>query len=204
MPEASRSEEHRQTLAKEYTPEYHRIHREQLRFIIENKSSLAAVYALYQRLPGDTYLFNLQSDAIYYRTVADALAERYPESPYLTTLTGEIARLDARLNLSSSITETGYPDLELPDMYGRKVRLSSLRGKVILVDFWSAEPGTATPERRSEGGLQEICRRPRGFEVYQVVGDTSKPEWISAVQEQEFPGFRCATCAGAHVAAGAL
>ena len=59
------SEEERKTLIKEYTAEYYRIRREQLRFIIEHKSSLAAVYALYQRLPGDTYLFNGDSDVVY-------------------------------------------------------------------------------------------------------------------------------------------
>ena len=60
------SEEERKALVKEYTDEYYRIRREQLRFIIENKSSLAAVYALYQRLPGDTYLFNGDSDVVYF------------------------------------------------------------------------------------------------------------------------------------------
>ena len=77
------SEEERKTLIKEYTAEYYRIRREQLRFIIEHKSSLAAVYALYQRLPGDTYLFNGDSDVVYYCSVAEALEETYPESPYL-------------------------------------------------------------------------------------------------------------------------
>lgn len=186
------TQEQRQTMAREYTREYRRIKREQFRFIIENKSSLAAVYALYQRLPGDRYLFNLQSDAIYYRTVADALAARYPESPYLTTLTSEIARLDARLNLSSSIAETGYPDLELPDMYGRKVRLSSLRGKVILVDFWSAESGNSNALNADLKVLYDRFR-DRGFEVYQVSADTSKPDWIASVQEQGCPGCRSAT-----------
>ena len=47
---ATLSEEDRQALVKEYTAEYYRIRREQLRFIIENKASLAAVYALYQRV----------------------------------------------------------------------------------------------------------------------------------------------------------
>ena len=69
------------------------IRREQLRFIIEHKASLAAVYALYQRLPGDTYLFNGDSDVVYYRTVAEALEETYPESPYLQSLLAEIAQV---------------------------------------------------------------------------------------------------------------
>ena len=182
------TEEKRKELASEYTAEYYRIRREQLRFIIENKSSLAAVYALYQRLPGDAYLFNGDSDVVYYRTVAEALEKSYPESPYLQTLLAEITRMDARLSLTSRISEAEYPDLELMDIYGKKIRLSSLAGKVILLDFWSAELGTSN---QLNAELKELYRKyadaPVGFEVYQVAIDTSKPLWITAVQEQQLP-----------------
>ena len=67
-------------IESEYWAEYRRIKREQIKFIVEHKSSLAGVYALYQRLPGETYLFNLDGDVIYYRMVAEAIEERYPES----------------------------------------------------------------------------------------------------------------------------
>lgn len=180
------SEEERKALVKEYTDEYYRIRREQLRFIIENKSSLAAVYALYQRLPGDTYLFNGDSDVVYYRTVAEALEQSYPDSPYLQSLLAEITRMDARISLTSRISEAGYPDLELSDIYGKKVRLSSLTGKVVLLDFWSAELGTSNA---LNADLKELYAKyaGRGFEVYQVGIDTSKPLWITAVQEQQLP-----------------
>ncbi len=185
---AGLSEKERQALIKEYTAEYYRIRREQLRFIVEHKSSLAAVYALYQRLPGDTYLFNGDSDVVYYRTVAEALEQSYPESPYLQSLMAEIARMDARISLSSSITETGYPDLEMADIYGKKIRLSSLLGKVVLLDFWSAELGNSNALNAE---LKEIYNEYRNadtpFEVYQVAIDTSKPLWITAVQEQQLP-----------------
>ena len=185
---ATLSEEDRQALVKEYTAEYYRIRREQLRFIIENKASLAAVYALYQRLPGDTYLFNGDSDVVYYRTVAEAIEQTYPESPYLQSLMGEIARMDARISLSSQITEAGYPDLELSDIYGKKVRLSSLAGKVVLLDFWSAELGNSnTLNAELKDVYKKYADAPVAFEVYQVAIDTSKPLWISAVQEQQLP-----------------
>ncbi len=185
-PELSESE--RQEIGREYTAEYYRIRREQLRFIVENKSSLAAVYALYQRLPGDTHLFDGASDVVYYRTVAEALRERYPQSPYLTALLGDIARMDAAADLQSRITEASFPDLELPDIYGHKVRLSSLAGKVILLDFWSAELGNSNALNAE---LKEIYAEYSGaatpLEVYQVAVDTSKPLWISTVQEQRLP-----------------
>ena len=127
------SEEQRQALMKQYADEYFRIRREQLRFIVENPASLAAVYALYQRLPGDTYLFNGDSDVVYYRKVAEEAGQKYPGSPYVQSLQAEVARMDARINLTSKITEMSYPDLEMTDMFGKKVRLSSLAGKVILL-----------------------------------------------------------------------
>lgn len=182
------SEQERNALVKEYTAEYYRIRREQLRFIIENKGSLAAVYALYQRLPGDTYLFNGDSDVVYYRTVAEALEQTYPDSPYLQALLAEIARMDARISLSSQITETGYPDLEMTDIYGKKVRLSSLQGKVVLLDFWSAELGNSnTLNAELKETYRKYADAPVAFEVYQVAVDTSKPLWITAVQEQQLP-----------------
>ena len=141
-----------------------------------------------QRLPGDAFLFNGDSDVVYYRTVAEALEKSYPESPYLQSLLAEITRMDARMSLSTRITEAKYPDLELMDMYGKKVSLSSLAGKVILLDFWSAELGTSNA---LNADLKEIYRKyadaPVGFEVYQVAIDTSKATWITAVQEQQLP-----------------
>ncbi len=178
----------REKLTKEYADEYYRIRREQLRFIVENKASLAAVYALYQRLPGDVHLFNGDSDVVYFRTVAEALTERYPESPYLKSLEAEIERMDARINLSSQITETSYPDLEMQDIYGRKVKLSSLAGKVILLDFWSAELGNSNVYNAELKTVYDKYRNAATpFEVYQVAVDTSKPLWISTVQEQQLP-----------------
>lgn len=178
----------RKKLAKEYTAEYYRIRREQLRFIIEHKDRLAAVYALYQRLPGDTYLFNGDSDVVYYRTVAEAIEKSYPESPYLAALNAEIAHMDARITLTSQITEAGYPDLEMSDMYGKKIRLSSLLGKVVLLDFWSAALGNSNAlNAELKSTYRKFAHSKTGFEVYQVAIDTSKPAWITAVQEQALP-----------------
>lgn len=182
------SEADRKALAKEYTDEYYRIRREQLRFIIENKASLAAVYALYQRLPGDTNLFNGDSDVVYFRTVAEALEQSYPESPYLQTLLSEISRMDARIGLTAQITESGYPDIDMTDIYGKKIKLSSLMGKVVLLDFWSAELGSSNVlNAELKEAYKKYNSAPTPFEVFQVAIDSSKPLWISAVQEQQLP-----------------
>ncbi len=123
---------------------------------------------------------------IYFRTVADAVSETYPDSPYLVSLRNDVARMEARASLLSSVQERSYPELEAPDMYGNPVKLSSLDGNVILVDFWSAEVGNSNA---LNADLKDIYRKyeDKGFRVYQVSVDTSKAAWIKAVQEQRLP-----------------
>lgn len=182
------SEAERKALIEQYSTEYYALRRAQLEFLIGQKGSLAAVYAIYQRLPGDRYLFDNNSDVIYYREVAEALAERYPESPYLIRLRGDIEQMEAGARLASQIIEATYPDLVLPDMYGKKIALSSLQGKVILLDFWSAELGnsnTLNAELKELYAKYHTATTP--LEVYQVGIDTSKPLWINTVQEQQLP-----------------
>ena len=169
-----------------YRNEYVRIKQEQLRFIVEHKDRMAAVYALYQRIPGEQNLFNGEGDVVYYKTVADAVEERYPDSPYVPALRSEIARWDARINIAQQIVEMRYPDIEMPDMYGHKKRLSSLEGKVILLDFWSAELGNSNALNAELKRIYEEYA-DKGFEIFQVSVDTSKPVWVSAVQEQALP-----------------
>ena len=173
-------------LAQNYVNIYNSIKRKQISFIIEHKSSLAAVYALYQRLPGDPYLAGADSDLIYYRTVSDAVSKRYPSSPFLLTLSNDIARMEARISLINSIEFRNSPELKGRDMYGNEVALSSFSGDVVLVDFWSAEAGNSNA---LNADLKEIYEKyhSKGFCVYQVSADTSKVAWITAVQEQRLP-----------------
>ncbi|MBR2032699.1 MAG: AhpC/TSA family protein [Alistipes sp.] len=180
------SSDQQRTLAERYNALYRDIKRKQISFIIENKESLASVYALYQRLPGEQYLSSADSDLIYYRTVVDAVSKSYPMSPYLITLSNDIARMEARLSLLNSIELRTYPELKGKDMYGNEVALSSLKGEVVLVDFWSAEAGNSNAFNAE---LKEIYEEyeSRGFRVYQVSADTSKAAWVTAVQEQQLP-----------------
>ena len=180
------SKEQQTELAKQYTQLRNEIKRAQLRFIVENKENIAAVYALYQRLPNDQHLFNGDSDVIYYRTVADGIEQKYPNSPYLTLLRSQIARMDAQLNLLTQMKTVNFPEIAMQDMYGDVQRLSSLEGKVILLHFWSVTVGNANA---MNADLKEIYAKykEQGFEIFQVAVDTSKALWINAVQEQKLP-----------------
>ena len=180
------TEEDRKALMTEYMKEYRRVKQAQISFILAHQNNIASIYALYQRFPGEEYLYNSKNDIIYYRVVADAIEKSYPDSPFLPMLRSEIARMDARRTLMSRITEEDFPDISLPDMYGNEQRLSSLKGKTFLLMFWSAEAGNANS---INADLKNIYERfaDKGFEIYQVAIDTSKALWINTVQEQHLP-----------------
>jgi peroxiredoxin len=183
--------EYHERLRREWYEKYLSTKREHLGFIIGNASSLAAVYALYQRLPGDQVLFNGENDHVYYQMVADSVQRRYPDSRYVLALQREIERGEANRNLANrlateGIAEINHPDIDLPNMYGQKVRLSSLAGKVIILDFWSSAD---TRSRLNNAELKELweAHSDDGLAIYQVSVDTSKPLWVNAVQEQKLP-----------------
>ena len=180
------NDDERKKMAQEYTRIKHETQRFQLGFIIENKANIAAVYALHQRLPNESNLFNGNSDIVYYRTVVEALEQSYPETPYLAILRSQVARMDAQINLLSQVTESDFPDIEMPDMFGKKQKLSSLSGKVILLHFWSAEVGNSNALNADLKSIYEKYH-DQGFEIFQVAVDTSKAAWITAIQEQQLP-----------------
>lgn len=182
----SLSDEERKSLSEEYTKIYLDIKRKQMNFIVSHKQNIAAVYALHQRLPNDSYLFNGDSDVIYYRTVAEAIEQSYPESHYLPILRSQVARMSAQSSLLAQAKEVNFPEIKMPDMYGQEVALSSLSGKVILLHFWSVAIGNGNVINAE---MKEIYNRykEQGFEIYQVAIDTSKSDWINAIQEQQLP-----------------
>ncbi len=180
------SEERKSNLATRYTKLYNDIRRQQIEYIIEHQSSIASVYAISQRVSGDTYIFNAQSDVIYYKTLIDALEVSYPDTKYLVVLRNRLSELNMINRLSSEITETSLPEIELADMYGKQHKLSESLGEVTLLEFWSTEMGNSNTLNAE---LKELYEKyhDSGFVIYQVSFDSVKSRWISAVQEQKLP-----------------
>ncbi|MFR9668316.1 MAG: TlpA disulfide reductase family protein [Rikenellaceae bacterium] len=184
--DATLSESEKEKLAGRYTELYQSIRRQQIEYIIEHQSSLAAVYAISQRVAGDTYIFNAQSDIIYYKTLIEALEKSYPDTKYLKVLRNRLSELDLVNRLVSDVTITSLPEIELPDMYGTRHKLSESLGKVTLLEFWSSELGNSNTLNAELKELYEQYSQ-QGLVIYQVAVDPVKSRWVAAVQEQKLP-----------------
>jgi len=79
-------------------------------------------------------------------------------------------------------TATGHeaPEIALTDPDGKIRKLSSLKGKVVLIDFWASWCG---PCRKENPNVVKIYQqyKDKGFEVFSVSLDKDKTAWINAI-----------------------
>jgi hypothetical protein len=160
-------------------------------FIVSNTTSLASIKALYQRIDPDTYVLYDPKDLQYLKIVTDSLKKYYPNSKHVQALARdfekELSQMYARQlgRLSEQLEPVKLnPDLKNPD--GKRISLESLRGKYVLLTFWSIQSQDCIRENLEFKQYYKLYSK-QGFEIYQINLDTDENIWKTAVKYDELP-----------------
>ena len=105
-----------------------------------------------------------------------------PMSKYTQDIEGKF------VNEASLMIGGVAPDIKLNGPDGKPVSLSSLRGKVVLIDFWASWCG---PCRRENPNVVKMYQKykDQGFEIFGVSLDNDANRWKGAIQTDGLTWF---------------
>jgi len=104
------------------------------------------------------------------------LQEVYPTSEYVVDFGNRLEQI------SRTAIGKPAPEIALNSPDGKEIKLSSLRGKYVLIDFWAS---WCSPCRRENPNMVRMYNRFKGkdFEIFGVSLDKDKEQWLKAIKD---------------------
>jgi peroxiredoxin len=142
--------------------------------IVAGLDSTPVNLGLINLLQGNT--FDKDRYYAFYKKVADEAIDKMPKSIHIQQFRDMVEKM--------GITAVGQkaPEIALPNPNGEIVKLSSLHGKYVLVDFWAKWCGPCRDENPNVVKAYNEFKN-KGFEVFGVSLDRSKEDWVAAIKQ---------------------
>ena len=117
---------------------------------------------------------DFENHAALYTAVRDALITDYPNDTFVKHLSDRLRGV--------LLPGMEAPDISMKDPDGNIRRLSDLRGKVVLLDFWASWCG---PCRQENPNVVRLYKKyhDKGLEIYSVSLDKEKAKWLKAIKD---------------------
>lgn len=115
--------------------------------------------------------------------VCDAFNKKYPETVATLSLSNKTYQIEMsyRQHVKNTSGTLPSPEIALNNPDGVELKLSSLKGKYVLIDFWASWCG---PCRRESPNVVKLYNKykDRGFTIYSVSLDDNMEAWKTAIK----------------------
>jgi peroxiredoxin len=137
-------------------------------FVDSNASSISVLAAIQSLDP--------EKDMKSYLRAEKELVKLYPNSEYVKNFSLQVVKI-SKLAIGSEA-----PQIILNNPNSVTIPLASLRGKVVLVDFWAS---WCKPCRIENPNVVRLYNKykDKGFEIYGVSLDKTKESWVNAIRQ---------------------
>ncbi len=143
-------------------------HNQYLKAFIEKHPSSFASLAAIQQLQPDEFMDT-------YFKLDDGLFAKYPNSPYIK------AYHDGVSSSRKLAVGTLAPEIMMNTPAEKPLALSSLKGKVVLIDFWASWCGPCRAENPNVVKAYNKYKS-KGFDIYSVSLDKDMDKWKQAIK----------------------